>query len=203
MADMTDSPDNDPAPTHDDQFSQQVQHRPVSARVTDQVARGVFSTGVLVQTGRHEFILDFLLMVVRPHQVVARIVMPFGVAQGFIHALKQNLDTYTQRFGPPPALPPVPKPEPTPTIEEIYSQIKLPDAMLPGVYANTVMITHSPSEFAFDFIASFYPTSAVACRVFLTVPQIPKFLESLTRSFEQLKKRLEPPPPETSSENAP
>ncbi len=193
--DLPQPPDDAQQPADDadaasDQFSQQVQHVPVSARVGDAVARGVFSTGVLVQTGRHEFVLDFLLMVVRPHQVVARIVLPFAAIPGFIRALRENLDAYTQRFGTPPALPKPPADAVAPPIEEVYHQLKFPDEVAVGTYANAVLITHSPSEFVFDFIANFYPRSSVSARIFLTTPQVPRFLESLSRSFDQLQRRL-------------
>ncbi len=197
----TPTPDDADQPAHDatpdaDHFSQQVQHVPVSARVPEHVARGVFSTGVLVQTGRHEFIFDFLLMLARPHQVVARVVMPFAVIPSFITALRQNLDIYTQQFGPPQPLPKPPPGATVPPIDEIYSQLKLPDEVAVGAYANGVLISHSPSEFVFDFIASFYPRSSVSARIFLTTPQVPRFLESLIRSFDQLQRR-QPPNPNT------
>ena len=57
-------------------FSQQIQHSHLSARVPEKVARGVFSTGALVLQGASEFVLDFILRMNQPHQVVARVVMP-------------------------------------------------------------------------------------------------------------------------------
>ena len=85
-----------------------------------------------------------------------------------------------------------------PSIEEIYEQLKLPDDMLSGDYANAVMIAHTPAEFCFDFITNFYPRSAVSCRVFLSAPQVPRLLDSLIRSFQQYQQKLraaQPPPP--------
>src|SRR5215210_4135449 len=57
------------------QFNQRIQHAPVTARVPEKVARGVFSTGVIVIDGPFEFILDFVMGLVQPRQVVARVVM--------------------------------------------------------------------------------------------------------------------------------
>ena len=75
-----------------------------------------------------------------------------------------------------------------------------------GCYANAVMIAHTPSEFCFDFITNFYPRSAVSSRVYLSAPQVPRFLETLTRSFQQYQQKLqqaqrppEGPPPGTGT----
>jgi hypothetical protein len=68
------------------------------------------------------------------------------------------------------------------------------------------MIAHSAAEFYFDFITSFYPRSAVSCRVYFSVPQVPVLLNTLTRSYQQFQQKLaggqlprpEPPGPPLS-----
>ena len=87
---------------------------------------------------------------------------------------------------PPHNPPPVPAPPP---ISEVYEQLKLPDDMLSGNYANTVVISHSGAEFCFDFITSFYPRSAVAVRVYMACPHVVELFESLTRSWGQFRQR--------------
>ncbi|MFM8219500.1 MAG: DUF3467 domain-containing protein, partial [Planctomycetaceae bacterium] len=52
-----------------------------------------------------------------------------------------------------------PAPPPMPPISDVYDQLKLPDELLAGSYANSVVISHSPAEFCLDFITSFYPRS--------------------------------------------
>jgi hypothetical protein len=79
-----------------------------------------------------------------------------------------------------PAPPPVPQPAP---ISDIYESLKLPDEMLGGAYANVVSISYSASEFCFDFIAQFFPRSAVTSRVYMAVPRVPELLGSLKRSI--------------------
>ncbi len=79
-----------------------------------------------------------------------------------------------------PAPPPVPQPAP---ISDIYESLKLPDEMLGGAYANVVSISYSASEFCFDFIAQFFPRSAVPSRVYMAVPRVPELLGSLKRSI--------------------
>jgi len=173
-------------------FIQQVRHQQISARVPESVGRGVFSTGAIILVGQNEFIVDFVLRMTRPHQLAARVVMPHAVMPQFIHALKENLEKYESRFGKTGALP-VSQNDQRPSIQEIYDDMKLPDQTLCGAYANGVMVGHSPSEFSFDFIASFFPQSLVSCRVFLSAPQIPRLLESLRRTYENFTQRGDPP----------
>ena len=64
------------------------------------------------------------------------------------------------------------------------------------------MIVHSPAEFCFDFVTSFYPKSAVSARVYLAVPHVTQLFDSLSRSYEQYVQRVQqnqqpPKPPET------
>lgn len=70
-----------------------------------------------------------------------------------------------------------------PQIDEIYDELKFPDELLAGHYANAVLIRHTPTEFCFDFITNVYPRSAVSARVFLAVPHGKSFLASLSRSL--------------------
>lgn len=191
-------PPKDPGPT-----SQEFQHTPVGARVPEKVGRGVFSTGVLVLQGAHEFVLDFVQGMVQPRQLAARVLLPPSVVPSLINALRDNLNLYQNQFGTPTALrPPTPPPTP-PSIEEIYDQFKVPDDLLSGVYANAAMIVHTQAEFCLDFITNFYPRSAVSCRVYLAAPQVPGLLNTLTHSFQQYQQKLanqanrppQPPPP--------
>ena len=82
----------------DDRADPADQHA-VRARVPDHVARGVFSTGVIVMTAPTEFVIDFIQNLGRPHQVVARIVMPHPVLPQFVDALLKNIELYRGRYG--------------------------------------------------------------------------------------------------------
>jgi hypothetical protein len=170
-------------------FSQEVRHQPLSARVPERVRAGVLSTGVLVLDGPNEFILDFMQGLARPFQVASRVVIPPHVMEQFVHALRDNIAKYENRFG---VIPPLPKP-PTdhrPTLQEIYDEFKLPEDQLSGTYANAVMVGHSPSEFFFDFITNFYPTSAVSARVFMSSAQMPRVLEATSMAFARFQQRI-------------
>lgn len=185
--------------------SQQIQHSQIGALVPEKVARGTFSTGAVVLNGHHEFIIDFLLRMTKPHQVAARVVVPPPVIPRMIHALNENLNNYTNRFGEP-KLPDAAQPKPGQqqqqvNAQELYDDLKWGQTDMHGTYANAVMIGHTPTEFSFDFITTFFPKSVVSSRVFLSAPNVPRFLESLKHSWEQYQKKLRdqqnpPPPPE-------
>jgi len=170
---------------------QEFQHTNIGARVPEKTARGVFSTGALVLQGASEFVLDFVLRINQPHQVVARVVMPNHLVPQFIEALRTNLDNYKKTFGSaPPAMPqgqPPPKP---PTIEEIYQDLKIPEEVGVGAYTNAVMVVHTATEFCLEFIAQFYPHSFITSRVFLSAPQAPVLLGSLTQSWNNFQAKL-------------
>jgi hypothetical protein len=98
---------------------------------------------------------------------------------------------------PPVPPPPVPPPPVTPpstarraSAEEVYDDLKIPDELLSGQYANAVMIGHGPHEFSFDFITSFYPQSSVSARVFMAAGQITRLLDSMRTAWLQVKPRL-------------
>ena len=170
---------------------------PLRARVPDHVADGVFSTGCIVMTGPNEFIVDFLQTIGRPHRIARRIIIPHAVMPQFIAALGKNLELYKGRFGDPP-VPPQGSSDPNarrPSPQDIYDDLKMPDTVLSGTYANGVMIGHGASEFGLDFLTSFFPQSAVSARVFLSAGQVPRLLESLRGAMRQYDQRRGGDPP--------
>ncbi|HYE18525.1 MAG TPA: DUF3467 domain-containing protein [Tepidisphaeraceae bacterium] len=184
-------PGGQPNPGQDPtQITQQLAHNPVSARVPDKVARGVFSTGVIILDGPFEFVLDFVMNLTSPRAVVARVVLSPTVAEQFVAALRENIGKFEGRFGPIPPLPRPQMPPKPPTIQEIYEDLKLSEETQAGAYANAVMIGHGASEFTFDFITRFFPNAAVSSRVFLAAPQVPRMLETLQTSLARWKARF-------------
>lgn len=179
--------------------SQPQQNPPLRARVPDHVAGGTFSTGAIVMTGPSEFIVDFLQTIGRPHKVAARVVIPHAVMPQFIEALTTNLNLYRGRFGDP-ITPQQQQPNPEarrPSPQEIYDDLKMPDEVLSGTYANGVMIGHGATEFGLDFLTSFFPQSAVSARVFVAAGQVPRLLDSLKGAVRQLEQRRQANPPQT------
>jgi hypothetical protein len=190
VSDQTNNPFSQQPPQ--DPNSPQVQpfnHQPIGARVPERIGRGVYSTGQVVLDSPKEFVIDFLQALTRPHQIVARVVVTPQTMNEFRSALEENLSNYNRSFGPPKALPPLPPDYKPPTIQEIYENFKLPEDLMSGAYANSVMVGHSPSEFFFDFISGFYPTSAVSSRIFIPAPMAPKFLATLETCLKQYQSR--------------
>jgi hypothetical protein len=179
---------------------QVLQHAPISARVPERVAKGVMSNGVAVLDSPTEFVIDFFQGLTRPPLIVARVVLAPRTMANFHAALRENLDRYVKTFGPPPPLPPPPAQRPT--IQEIYENYRLPEEVMSGAYANSVMITHSPSEFDFDFITGFYPTAAVSSRVFMSAPHVPRVLAALANALKQFEQRYRPRPPGSGAPGA-
>jgi hypothetical protein len=177
-------------------YSQEFQQAHVGARVPEKVARGVFSTGVLVLQGPTEFVLDFVLRMNQPQQVVARVILPIAVMPRFISALRDNLDKYRGMFGAPQALPSAPPGAKPPSIDEIYGQLKVQDDIMSGSYANQVLVAHTAAEFCFDFITTFYPRAAVSSRVFLSAAQVPVLLSTLSQSWQTFQSRSQQQPPQ-------
>jgi len=194
---LPDDPSKAPGPPDEEgPYCEEIQHSQVSAVVPERVARGVFSTGAVVVQGAHEFILDFLLRMSQPQQVAARIVLPPGVVAQFIGALTDNLNNYQAKYGAPiipngPAGQPAPPPAAPVSAQDLYEQLKLQDDVLSGNYANAVMIGHTPCEFCFDFITTFFPRSAVSSRVFMAAPGVPRLLDSLKHSFEKYQQKIQ------------
>lgn len=225
---MNDSPDEPPQ-----EGPQQVRSSHIGALVPAHVARGIFSTGVAVLQGNHEFIVDFLLQMQQPQQVAARVILAPAVVGQFLQALGENITKYEGRFGS--IVVPVPQSESSPvafepsgvsnapavagqsptgagtslpdshrhSAEDLYDQLRLPEDVMAGKYANAVMIGHSASEFSFDFIATFYPRSVVVQRVFLAAPNVPRLQDSLAQSFEQFRRRTGHPPQPGSGSGQP
>lgn len=73
--------------------------QPIRARVPEHVAAGAFSTGVIVMTAQSEFILDFVQNLGRPHQIIARVVLPHHVLPQLVDALHRNMELYKNRWG--------------------------------------------------------------------------------------------------------
>lgn len=202
-------PDGDGGRIH----QQQVHKELVGARVPERIAPGVFATAAMVLQGHNEFVIDFVQGLASPIRIAARVVMAPPVLGQFAVALRGNLQHYEQAFGPPKPMPKPshpagdgPRENPqgeavpaggkgpgssdaaparsAPSIQDVYDQLRLPEELLSGAYASAVMITHSPAEFFFDFITTFFPTAAVSVRVFMSASQVPGLLDTLNTSLQ-------------------
>jgi hypothetical protein len=110
-------PNQPPPPS--DQLTQQVNYSQISARVPEDRNRGTFANYGVVLTGKQEFVCDFLLRMVPPQLLAARVVLPYSALPPLLQAMSENLENYRQRFGTP-AAPPIPPPNvPQPKISEV------------------------------------------------------------------------------------
>jgi hypothetical protein len=73
--------------------------------------------------------------------------------------------------------------------QEIYDDVKISDDVMSGVYANSVMVGHSPAEFGIDFITAFIPHAAVSARIYVAAPRIPQLIETVSGLVIQYKKQ--------------
>jgi hypothetical protein len=78
-------------------------------------------------------------------------------------------------------------------ITELYEQVRFPEDLLGGAFANAVMIRHTPEEFSFDFISSLYPRPIVVSRVFAAAGRIPSFIDAMAGSLERYQGGGGPP----------
>lgn len=175
-----------PAPNADQRFS---------ARVPDRVARGVTATGILAFGGPNEVVIDFLQVISKPANLITRVVMTPMVADQFVGVLRENLSRYEQQFGTPPAAPKPPANEKPRSPQEIYDEVKVPEEIISGVYANTVIVGHTPFEFGIDFITSFLPHASVSARVYMAAPRVPQLIDTLAGLIAQYKRQPPLPPP--------
>ena len=170
--------------------TQRISHNPTSARVPEKVTRGVTATGFLAFYGQHEFVVDFLQFLARPAQLAARVVMTPAIVEQFLAVLRDSLVRYEQAFGPCPIIP-KPQGERPRTPQEIYDDLKIPDDLLSGVYANAFIVGHTPAEFSIDFIATFFPNAVVVSRVYLAAPRIAQLIETLNGLVRQYQQQVQ------------
>ncbi len=63
-------------------------------------------------------------------------------------------------------------------------EIKLPDDMAGGVYANKMVVTHTREEFVLDFLAVFHPKAGVvASRVVLSPGHLKRVVRALSENL--------------------
>ncbi len=71
-------------------------------------------------------------------------------------------------------------------------EIELPDNIADGVYSNLVIVSHSDSEFIFDFIRVMpgKPRAKVQSRIIMTPPHAKMFLQALSENIRKFEKQF-------------
>jgi len=57
--------------------------------------------------------------------------------------------------------------------------VKMPDTVLPGVYSNQMMISHTREEFVIDFMNLFPPQGVVNARVIVSPGHLKRMIRAL------------------------
>jgi hypothetical protein len=210
-------------------FTQDVLHARVAARVAEDVGRGVFSNAILIVQANDLFAIDFLSTASQPQQIVSRALLSAATFGDLLSSLHANIGAYESRFGAlprrsgdspsrpaamrpscDPADPPAPhyggtckaEGQPQPRIEDLYDELKLPDRVASGAFANLVLISHTAHEFALDFVCDLFPRAVVNARVFVPASRMRQFAETAESSFERYRQKIRATEPQSTSHPA-
>ena len=58
------------------------------------------------------------------------------------------------------------------------------------MYANNVLVGHTPAEFGIDFITSFIPHASVSARIYIAAPRVPQLIDTLAGLVTQYKRQM-------------
>jgi hypothetical protein len=178
----------------------------LSVKVPDALLPGVYANQMIIRHTREEFLIDFVNRFPPESVVSARVIVSPGHLKRMIGALKDNLRRYEASHGPvlragKPSgstdddggqalnvgevggvgeVAPTPGPTTAPA-QQARKQIKtkVPERVLAGVYANQMVVSHSPEEFLIDFINIFPPEGVVTARVFVSPDQVKRMIGTL------------------------
>ena len=84
--------------------------------------------------------------------------------------------------------------KPTPENPEKKRQlpVKMPDDVLPGVYSNQMMVSHTREEFLMDFMNLFPPQGVVNARVIVSPGHLKRMIGALKDNLERYEARFGP-----------
>ena len=171
----------------------------------EHVAAGAFATAVVVSHTREEYFLDFIATYASPLRLVSRVILNPNHAQRLLTALRENLARYQEQFGPL-ANPPLPKPTSQSQVQDIYSQLTMPETIMGGAYANNVLIRHTQEEFILDFLVVTHPVAILAARVLVSpahIQRIANVLEERVKGFAASVGPQDLPPPDAEPPEPP
>jgi hypothetical protein len=176
------------------------------------LAAGVYATAMLASHTREEFFLDFLATYSQPSRLAARVILHPAHTKRLLKTLNDNIEIYEKKFGAPPA---PPKGEPPGThhagpsqVQDLYSKLTIPESVLSGAYANTVLIRHTKEEFILDFLVICHPNPVLAARVLVSpahVHRIASVLQERVKVYEDSFGAMQeqPPAPEPPPDDEP
>ena len=79
--------------------------------------------------------------------------------------------------------------------------VQIPESVLPGVYANQMVVSHTREEFLLDFVNLFPPGGVVTARVILSPGHLKRMIRALGENLERYEAAFGPlieaePPPD-------
>jgi hypothetical protein len=63
--------------------------------------------------------------------------------------------------------------------------VKMPDSVLPGVYSNQMMVSHTREEFVIDFMNLFPPQGVVNARVIVSPGHLKRMIRALSGNLSK------------------
>jgi len=70
--------------------------------------------------------------------------------------------------------------------------LKIPDGVLPGVYSNQMMVSHTREEFVIDFANLFPPQGIVNARVIVSPGHLKRMIGALRENLSRYETRFGP-----------
>jgi hypothetical protein len=69
-------------------------------------------------------------------------------------------------------------------------QVKVPDEILKGVYANMVQVGHSPEEFVLDFMNLFPPSGIITSRIIVSPSHMKRLVATLAENLKRYEDKF-------------
>jgi hypothetical protein len=95
------------------------------------------------------------------------------------------------------------KPKPEKPGKKRQLPVKMPDDVLPGVYSNQMMVSHTREEFLLDFMNLFPPQGVVNARVIVSPGHLKRMIGALQENLGRYEARhgpiIEAAPPKTDT----
>ena len=70
--------------------------------------------------------------------------------------------------------------------------VKMPEKVLPGVYSNQMMVSHTREEFLMDFLNLFPPQGVVNARVIVSPGHLKRMIRALQENLGRYESRYGP-----------
>ena len=70
--------------------------------------------------------------------------------------------------------------------------VKMPERVLPGVYSNQMMVSHTREEFLIDFLNLFPPEGVVNARVIVSPGHLKRMIRALRENLSRYETRYGP-----------